>query len=133
MLNESGERTGKQSVQIRKGEFVMKHRSWIACLLTLVLMLSVFPLCMAETDDDPELAEGADLRIMSYNILHPDWSRVPVKGRDEIVAGILQYYMPDVVALQEAGAKWHKALTPLLVEPGVFAVHSCLPRTRRVS
>ena len=110
----------ERSAHIRKGDFVMKHRSWIACLLALAMMLAVFPVCLAEPDDDPELAEGADLRIMSFNILHPDWSRIPVKGRDEIVAGILRYYKPDVVALQEAGAKWHKALKPILVEPGEY-------------
>ena len=119
MLNESGARIGKP--YYRGGDFVMKHRSRFACLLVLALVLSFCPLCMAESDDDPELAEGASLRIMSFNILHPDWSRIPVKGRDEIVAAILKYYMPDVAALQEAGAKWHKALTPLLVEPGVYA------------
>ena len=98
----------------------MKHRSWIACLLALAMMLSAFTACMAESDDDPELAEGATLRIMSFNILHPDWSRIPVKGRDEIVAAILRYYKPDVAALQEAGAKWHKALKPILVDTGEY-------------
>ena len=29
--------------------------------------------------------------------------------------------MPDVAAIQEAGAKWHKALKPLLVDTGVYA------------
>ena len=100
----------------------MKQRTRLAVLLILVLTLCLVPPGIAEEpDDDPGLAEGASLRIMSYNILHPDWSRVPVKGRDEIVAGILQYYMPDVAALQEAGAKWHKALKPLLTEPGIYA------------
>ena len=86
-------------------------------LLVLVLALTMLApfWCAAETQ------EGADLRIMSYNILHPDWSRVPVKGRDEIVADILLSYMPDVAAIQEAGAKWHKALKPLLVDTGVYA------------
>ena len=101
----------------------MKMRFRSACLLALCFMLFVHASCMAETEtaDDPELAEGAELRIMSYNILHPDWSRVPVKGRDEIVAEILCYYMPDVAMIQEAGAKWHKALKPLLVDTGIYA------------
>ena len=99
----------------------MKHRIRLTFLLVLALTLCLNLPGIAETDDDPGLAEGASLRIMSFNILHPDWSRVPVKGRDEIVAGILQYYMPDVAALQEAGAKWHKALKPLLTEPGIYA------------
>ncbi|MBR6184687.1 MAG: endonuclease/exonuclease/phosphatase family protein [Clostridia bacterium] len=91
--------------------------------LSLTLTLSFLPACTAETEagDDPALAEGASLRVMSYNILHPDWSRIPVKGRDEIVAEILLFYMPDVAAIQEAGAKWHKALAPLLTDTGVYA------------
>ena len=99
----------------------MKHRSRFICLLAAVMMLSAFMPCIAEEEDNPELAEGADLRIMSFNILHPEWSRVPVKGRDEIVAEVLRYYMPDVVALQEAGAQWHKTLKPILVDTGEYA------------
>ena len=92
-----------------------------ALVLALVLLFS--PLCAAETADAaaPERAEGAQLRVMSYNIMHPDWSRVPVKGRDEIVADILRACMPDVAAIQEAGAKWHKALIPLLMDSGLYA------------
>lgn len=99
----------------------MKHRSRFICLLAAVMMLSAFMPCIAEEEDNPALAEGADLRIMSFNILHPEWSRVPVKGRDEIVTEILRYYMPDVVALQEAGAQWHKALKPILMDTGEYA------------
>ena len=99
----------------------MKHRSRFICLLAAVMMLSAFMPCIAEEEDNPELAEGADLRIMSFNILHPEWSRVPVKGRDEIVAEILRYYTPDVVALQEAGAQWHKTLKPILADTGEYA------------
>ena len=89
--------------------------------LVLALMLFIPSLCAAETADTPELAEGASLRIMSYNIMHPEWSHVSVKGRDEIVAAILRCYMPDVAAVQEAGAKWHKALIRLLMDTGVYA------------
>ncbi len=94
-------------------------------MLAFVLAaLSAFPPCAAETglDDDPRLADGAELRMMSYNLMHPEWSRVSVKGREELVAAILRYYRPDVAALQEAGAKWHKALAPLLTDTGLYAV-----------
>ena len=101
----------------------MKNKSTFVRLLSLslALLLIVPSLGIAETADDPELAQGASLRIMSYNILHPDWSRIPVTGRVDTVAGILLYYMPDVAAIQEAGAKWHKALKPLLVDTGLYA------------
>ena len=97
----------------------MKRSFRLICLLALLLV----PLCaaQAETGGAPALSEGADLRIMSYNILHPDWSHVPVKGRDALVADILLHYRPDVAAIQEAGAKWHKALKPLLVDTGFYA------------
>jgi len=96
-------------------------------LLALALALALTPAALSpcgaepETADAPELAEGADLRVMSYNIMHPEWSHVSVKGRNETVAAVPRCYMPDVVALQEAGAKWHKALSPLLVDTGVYA------------
>lgn len=105
----------------QKGGPAMKTRPARMLSLALALMLLGPLLCAAEETGGAPLAEGAELRIMSYNILHPDWSRVPVKGRDGIVAAILSFYRPDVAALQEAGAKWHKALAPLLVEPGLYA------------
>lgn len=97
----------------------MKRGFWFACLLALVLA----PLCVAKAEaaDASERTEDADVRIMSYNILHPDWSHVPVKGRDALVADILLRYRPDVAAIQEAGAKWHKALKTLLVDTGFYA------------
>ncbi len=102
----------------------MKKHCRFERLLILVLALLLVPsLSVAETEtfDDPKLTEGASLRIMSYNILHPDWSHIAVTDRVEIVADILLYYRPDVAAIQEAGAKWHKALKPLLVDTGLYA------------
>ena len=95
---------------------IIERLTILILILTLILALS----CTAEGSSFP-LTEGADIRILSYNILHPDWGRVPVAGRDETVANILRCYRPDVAALQEAGAKWHKALIPLLVESGLYA------------
>ena len=74
-----------------------------------------------DTDDVVELAEGADIRVMSYNILHPSWGNVAIDGRDTNVANILMYYMPDVVGIQETNAGWHNALGDLLVETGMYA------------
>ena len=97
----------------------MKRRLWIFFLVALFLV----PLWAAkgEAADAPALSDGADIRIMSYNILHPDWSHVPVTGRDALAADILLRYRPDVAAIQEAGAKWHKALKALLVDTGFYA------------
>ena len=104
----------------------MKKTSMFLRLLAtaLILMMACPALCMAEgeTTDVAELAEGADIRVMSYNILHPDWNdRIPIKGRDQQFLNILQYYMPDVVGIQEAGAKWQRFWTPKLIDTGIYA------------
>ena len=97
----------------------MKRSLWFVFLLALLLV----PLCAAngEAADASALSDGADIRIMSYNILHPDWSHVPIQGRDALVADILLCYRPDVAAIQEAGAKCHKTLKALLVDNGYYA------------
>ncbi|MBO5415777.1 MAG: endonuclease/exonuclease/phosphatase family protein [Clostridia bacterium] len=77
-----------------------------------------------DTKDDYNLAKDADIRIMSYNILHEDWGEVvptPVAGRDKKVAELLLYYLPDVVGLQEVSDTWHSSLYDILVEPGIYA------------
>ena len=103
----------------------MKIRRFRILSITLLLAaMCMIPFrCWAETrrDHDYSLAEGATLRIMSYNLMHPDWSRVPITGRVEIVTSIFLDYRPDVVAVQEAGAKWHKALIPVLVDTGLYS------------
>jgi len=90
-----------------------------ALVLALVLTLCAVP-CFAETADDPALAEGADIRIMSFNLMNPDWSKSPVTDRIQNVADILMHYQPDVVGIQEANGKWQKALKPLLTETGLY-------------
>ncbi len=76
------------------------------------------------TKDKSELAEGADIRVMSYNILHPSWSNVvenvPIAGRDINLAKILLYYMPDVAGIQEVNSGWHTAIKKILVDTGYY-------------
>ncbi len=78
----------------------------------------------ADSKDKVELAAGADIRVMSYNILHPNWSnvtdKVPVEGRDANFAKILMYYMPDVAGIQEVNAAWHSSIRKLLVDTGMY-------------
>ncbi len=67
--------------------------------------------------EDPALAEGADLRIMSFNILAELWddkAKATLPGRDENVAAILLSYLPDVVGLQETSELWYSLLEPRL-------------------
>ena len=91
----------------------------LALVLALVLMLSAVP-CLAETADVAALAEGADIRIMSFNLMNPDWSKVAITDRIQNVVDTLLYYQPDVVGLQEANGKWQKGLKPLLTETGLY-------------
>ncbi|MBQ9080631.1 MAG: endonuclease/exonuclease/phosphatase family protein [Clostridia bacterium] len=67
--------------------------------------------------EDPTLAEGADLRIMSFNILAELWddkAKATMPGRDANVVSIILSYMPDVVGLQETTDLWYSLLEPQL-------------------
>jgi len=75
----------------------------------------------AKTEDSPYLAEGSDLRVMSFNILMSQYAAIESNKRDLRMANILMYYMPDVVALQETEELWHKLIDKYLVEPGIYA------------
>lgn len=65
--------------------------------------------------ESPAPAEGAEMRIMSFNILCELWDSkaVDVDARMQIVTAILLNYSPDVVGLQEVSDKCYKSLTPL--------------------
>ncbi len=72
------------------------------------------------------LAEGADLRIMSFNILNQQWmDRPETVSRVPGVIGCLSYYMPDVAGLQEVDPIWYKFLDLYLGEDYVFVNRDC--------
>lgn len=59
------------------------------------------------------LAEGADVRIMTANILAEmeSWGgKTPVARRAEIFAAVLDVYQPDVVGVQEVTSAWYRLL-----------------------
>lgn len=61
--------------------------------------------------DDAKLTEGADTRIMSFNILSEEWDAAAVmEGRDVRVSSIILNYRPDVAALQEVSNAWYPIL-----------------------
>ena len=61
--------------------------------------------------ESPALIEGADTRIMSFNILSEEWDAAAVmEGRDVRVSAVLLNYLPDVAALQEVSNKWYPIL-----------------------
>lgn len=68
------------------------------------------------TEDKAELAEGAMLRIMSYNMLNQEYvpdNPLPPE-RDNRLAELLLYYKPDVIGVQEANIDWHNSFDALL-------------------
>lgn len=65
--------------------------------------------------DTTELAEGANLRVMSFNILCELWNELAgIPGRELPVIAPIFTYKPDILGLQEVSDGWYKALDPLL-------------------
>ena len=71
--------------------------------------------------------EIKEIRIMSYNILNPEWAGGGAEAkdpaidlRDELVEAIIKDYAPDVVGLQEVCPDWHSALNEKLVKNGTY-------------
>ena len=61
--------------------------------------------------DSAALADGADTRIMSFNILSEEWDAAAVlSGRDIRVSATILNYLPDVAALQEVSNAWYPIL-----------------------
>ncbi len=64
-----------------------------------------------EKEDAHIKTDGANLRIMSFNILASDWNNNPaVKGRDELAVDVITRYQPDVIGMQEVNAEWYASL-----------------------
>ena len=65
--------------------------------------------------DSAVLSEGANLRVMSYNILCELWdAEAGIDGREIPVSAPILTYRPDVVGMQEVSANWHTAIKPFL-------------------
>lgn len=64
-----------------------------------------------------ERAEGATLRVMSFNMLCCDYdNKPPVEGRDAAAFETILRYLPDVIGIQEIGAEWYDAFEKRLPE-----------------
>lgn len=65
--------------------------------------------------ESPDLAEGAEMRIMSFNVLCELWDSkaVDVESRMRIVTATLLTYSPEVVGLQEISDQCYQSLNPL--------------------
>ncbi len=75
-----------------------------------------------DTQDDASLADGADIRVMSYNILYS--TEYLVEDRIGNFLNILGYYKPDVIGLQEtsagSNAGWHEYIADSLVADDIY-------------
>ena len=68
--------------------------------------------------DSAEVAEGTDIRIMSFNVLCELWDDAAknYQPRVETAAAVIDYYAPHVVGLQEISDKYHTSLNSLFGE-----------------
>lgn len=92
---------------------------------TLPISLKISYNNIAHTLDSILGSDIANLRIMSYNLLNPEWGEISVADRDQKVADTVNSYLPDVIGIQEASEDWHTALNTLIVENGEYLPSSC--------
>lgn len=60
--------------------------------------------------DKAELAEGADIRVFSFNVLFNTSIKNPTPlERSACLVNIMKYFEPDVMGLQEMNIHWHNA------------------------
>ncbi len=70
-----------------------------------------------------ELTEGADVRVMSFNILNQAWMTTNPETESRVagVMGCIDHYSPDVVGLQEVDSdNWYKYFDQYLSDEYVF-------------
>lgn len=62
--------------------------------------------------EDPALAQGANTRIMSSNLLvhYASWGGEPAKPRAKRYIAMVEAYQPDVIGLQEVCGSWFACL-----------------------
>ena len=86
--------------------------------------LTPFP-TNAYTHQDPnDLAEGANMRVMSFNILSDLFTKkAKLPTRLNPVLAPIYEYMPDILGLQEVSDSWHTALALFLdADDSVYAI-----------
>lgn len=76
-----------------------------------------------KTVTDVPLASGADIRVMTANILaeFQSWGySTPVPERAELVAALFEVWHPDVAGMQEVTDQWYQYLPPLIGDKYAF-------------
>ncbi len=87
--------------------------------VVVALILLITSLCSCKGNKDEQ---EADVRIMSYNILNPEWSSTgeTAESRVEPFYNLVTEYMPDVIGLQEASYLWHNVINNVLQEDDTY-------------
>lgn len=83
-------------------------------LLPVSLLLCGMPVAAYSGGSSKDLTDGADIRVMSYNVLVDNdeslggWSwGAPLGNRGDKASAAINYYRPDVIGFQECNYKWH--------------------------
>lgn len=64
--------------------------------------------------NEPALAEGADIRVFSFNVLFDNTHKNPtVAERSICLDALLNHFKPDVIGLQEFNERWHDAFAKM--------------------
>ncbi len=72
-------------------------------------------------NDRVDFTDGADIRIMTYNILSEEWTPDdPIAPRVSGIVGCILEYKPDVVGIQEISKNWYVYLKDYLSDEYVF-------------
>ena len=66
----------------------------------------------------------ADIRVMSYNLLHSEWRNAPesvfCENTTRLAKKVFDDFMPSVMGIQEIDEGWHKALTDMFLEEDTY-------------
>ncbi|MBQ8849032.1 MAG: hypothetical protein IJ011_01710 [Clostridia bacterium] len=82
-----------------------------------------------KTDKFATLAEDADARVMTANLLSEEWGGTECLPRAEVFYANLMYYKPDVIGAQEVSIKWTSALKTVLENSSYAVLHEVVTGT----
>ena len=112
-------------------------KALLCSVLPLSLLLCGFPVSAYTGSSSKQLTAGADIRVMSYNVLVDNdeslggWSWGQALGtRGDKASAAIAYYQPDVIGFQECNYKWHVSLRENL--PDYDFVNADVPEEQKL-
>ena len=81
------------------------------------------------SDKFATLAEDADVRVMTANLLSEEWGGTECLPRAEVFLANLSYYKPDVIGAQEVSIKYAQALKTVLEDSSYAVLHEVVTDT----